>query len=63
MNKTNTNNKREGVVVESDADRSVNWQNARCEAEILFASVVRAATLSTRGLLEGRHVGGSAAED
>ncbi|KAH9795991.1 hypothetical protein KPL71_005389 [Citrus sinensis] len=63
MNKANTNNKREGVVVESGADRAVNWQNARCEAEILFASVVRAATLSTRGLLEGRHVGGSAAED
>ncbi|KAK9185270.1 hypothetical protein WN943_025625 [Citrus x changshan-huyou] len=28
MNNANTNNKSEGMVVESDADGVVNWQNA-----------------------------------
>ncbi|KAL4285424.1 hypothetical protein GQ457_16G000620 [Hibiscus cannabinus] len=32
---TLNNNKSEGVVVESGGDGAVNWQNARCKAEIL----------------------------
>ncbi|ESR63582.1 homeobox protein knotted-1-like 3 [Citrus sinensis] len=35
MNNASTNNKSEGVVVESGADGVVNWQNARYKAEIL----------------------------
>ncbi|XP_039057254.1 homeobox protein knotted-1-like 3 isoform X1 [Hibiscus syriacus] len=32
---TLNNNKSEGIVVESGGDGAVNWQNARCKAEIL----------------------------